>query len=538
MKTPYWFQTEAVQALYDHLAAPGCNPLIGLPTGTGKSFVIATFIEWTIRQWPDTRILCLTHVKELISQNYNELIELWPTAPAGICSAGLGSYDTNLSVVFGGVQTVVNRVESLGYRDLLIIDEAHLLSPKDETRYQLVIAELKKTNPNLRIIGLSATMWRLGQGHLIEGGLFTDVAYDMTSWINFNRLVEEGFISPLVTPTRNADGSRLTQYDLSNVHINGWQLNERELDAATNQEKLNYKICQEQIALAEGRKSCLVFCSSIAHSEAVAGTLRKLGETTVCVHSKKSDEDNAAALAAWTSGQIRWMVNKDKLTTGFNHRPVDFIGWMRPLVSSSLWVQGNGRGTRTSPDKINCLVADFCGNTERLGPINDPVIPRKPGKGNAGSIPIKVCPQCECFLHSAVRKCDNCGHIFEVVSKMDIVAGMSEIIRTADPVYQTFQVSHITYSLHEKSGRPSSVRCDYKCGHRTFSHWLLPEHGAWGRKKLTVWWKERFAGDLPETSAQTLEILNSPKERKTEKSICVIMNRKYPEIVKFELTNS
>jgi DNA repair protein RadD len=86
------YQQEAVYSVFRYFDAEkgnAGNPLILLPTGTGKSLVIAGFLDLLYKWYPNQRVMMLTHVKELIAQNYDKLMKVWPEAPAGIYSAGL-----------------------------------------------------------------------------------------------------------------------------------------------------------------------------------------------------------------------------------------------------------------------------------------------------------------------------------------------------------------------------------------------------------------------------------------------------------------
>jgi len=89
MITPRPYQLEAIDSVWNYfLNGHKGNPLILMPTATGKSIVIAFLIKRILECWPDQRILCLTHVQELIEQNYNKIKEAFPLCPAGIHSAG------------------------------------------------------------------------------------------------------------------------------------------------------------------------------------------------------------------------------------------------------------------------------------------------------------------------------------------------------------------------------------------------------------------------------------------------------------------
>ena len=103
------YQREAIDALYAYFQENTGNPILCIPTAGGKSLVMAMFIQEAITFYPTTRILIITHVRELISQNHDELLGLWPGAPAGINSAGLKSRDIESQVLFCGIQSVHKR---------------------------------------------------------------------------------------------------------------------------------------------------------------------------------------------------------------------------------------------------------------------------------------------------------------------------------------------------------------------------------------------------------------------------------------------
>src|SRR3569833_1561917 len=226
-----WYQTKAIDSIFNYNASGQVgNPVVAMPTATGISIVIAKFIHKVLTHWPRQRIIKLTHVKQLIEQNAKKMREVWPDVPLGIYSAGLSERDTIQPVVFGGVQSVVNCVERFGWRDLMLIDEAHLLSPKDNTSYQKIIYKLKSINPNLKVIGFTATPYRLGQGMITDDGIFTDICYDLTSLDNFNRLIDEGYLAPLIPRPTNIE------LDASSVGISKGDFKQNELQAAVDKD--------------------------------------------------------------------------------------------------------------------------------------------------------------------------------------------------------------------------------------------------------------------------------------------------------------
>ena len=193
-----YYQHEAVDALFHYLTVNGTgNPIIAMPTATGKSVVIAMFAERALNKYPNIKFLCVTHVKELVEQNYKRLKAIWPAAPAGINSASLKQRDFLHPIIFGGIASMRNDADKFGPVNVLIIDECHLLSPKAETMYQKFIADLRKINPMMRVVGLTATAFRMKQGSLTDEGLFTDICYDLTRPDDFVRLISEGYLSPI-----------------------------------------------------------------------------------------------------------------------------------------------------------------------------------------------------------------------------------------------------------------------------------------------------------------------------------------------------
>ncbi|MEM1346532.1 MAG: DEAD/DEAH box helicase family protein, partial [Pseudomonadota bacterium] len=129
------YQEEAIAALYRWFETETGNPLVVAPTGSGKSIILAEFTRRAVQEFPGTRVMVVTHVKELIAQHHAALLRLWPDAPAGIYSAGLGKRQAHAQILFAGVQSVARQVQRIGHVDLVIIDEAHLIPRARDTLY-------------------------------------------------------------------------------------------------------------------------------------------------------------------------------------------------------------------------------------------------------------------------------------------------------------------------------------------------------------------------------------------------------------------
>jgi len=530
MYTPYPHQDEARDAVFQYYAKGGTgNPVVAMPGGTGKSLVIAEFCKFVMQRWPRQRIMMLTHVKELIQQNAEKIRSQWPQVPLGVFSAGLGERDTHFPIIYGGVGSVVNCIEAFGWRDLLIVDEAHLIAPKENSDYQKIIAGLKLINPRLKVIGFTATPWRMGQGMITDGGMFTDICYDLCSIENFNKLLDDGFLSPLI-PKHTKEF-----LDTSKVKITAGEFNKHDLQEAVDKEDITYKACFEACEEGYDRLCWLVFASGITHAEHVAKILQSMGIDAAAVHSKMPTKQADDLILKYRTGQLRCLVNYGKLTTGFDHPPIDLIVHLRPTMSTALWVQMLSRGTRPSSAtrKENCLVLDFARNTIRLGPINDPVIPRKRVKGSIpGVAPVRICPACGVYNHARATICCACGVTFPKNEKLVAYAGTEELIRRETPVIKEFEVKNVVYNRHVKPGSPPMIRAQYFCGLQRFSEVICFEHGGYVARKARQWWQQVTGLFVsPPTTDEALKYIAQLKKPKT---IRVQTNRKYPEIISHE----
>jgi DNA repair protein RadD len=529
MLTPRPYQLEAEQSLWDYfIAGHTGNPLIALPTGTGKSLVIAWFIQHVMQQYPQSRIIALTHVKELIKQNSAKLAEIWPTAPYGIYSAGLKKKEHNWPIIFGGIGTVVNSLDKLGRFDLLLVDEAHLMNGKDDSMYGAVVTQLKAVNPFLKVIGFTATPYRTGQGLLTQSGLFTDVVCDYTNLRQFNRLIDDGYMCMLVPKRTN------TTLDVSKVPIRSGDFAKAELEQAIDHHGVTYNACRETLEFGSDRNCWLVFASGIKHAEHIAEMFTNFGVPAKTIHSKLDPAERDARIASYRAGNIRCAVTNNILTTGFDHPPIDLIVMMRPTLSTGLWVQMLGRGTRPSPEtaKQDCLCLDFAGNTPRLGPINDPVIPRKRKDGGTpGVAPIRICDKCGTYNHASATVCFMCGADFPRQVHIQASAGTDELVRTELPLVQQFKVDRVLYAKFT-SNNIDILKVNYICGIRDFNEIVCLEHPGYAGRMAMQWWKHRMGSEVAPPTVN--EALQWCSQLAVPASLWVDVNRKYPKVVKVE----
>lgn len=521
-----YYQVDAIQSVYDYFAKREGNPIIAMPTGTGKAVVIAGLLQRIFKDYPTQRILMITHVKELIVQNKDKLLTWWPTAPVGVYSAGVGRWDTDCPITFCGIQSVAKKAELFGHIDLVIVDECHLIGKSESSQYLTFLAKLYRKNPYIKVIGLTATHYRSGMGCLTEGVIFDDVCYDITDRASFARLVREGYLCPLVAK-RTAE-----QLDVTGVAKQGDDYVLKQLQAAVDLDPITQRAVAEIFSYGADRKSWLIFASGIEHAKHITDALIKLGISAVCIYGDMGDEARDDAVLGLKTGKYRAAVNYNVLTTGFDHPSLDLIAVLRPTLSTVLWVQMLGRGTRPAPFKDNCLVLDFAGNTQRLGPIDDPVKPTRPGAKRPGQgAPVRICPDCNTYVHASLVVCPECGYEFPRHIKIDNTATqVSPMSGPVMPLVEVFDVDKVEYRVHHKEGSPDSLQVLYTCGLRRFSEYICFEHPGYARVKARNWWKERSSLPPPES---IMEAIHSPPEEEP-RSIRVWVNSRHPEILSYE----
>jgi DNA repair protein RadD len=478
------YQNAAISSIYGYFQNNTGNPLVVIPTAGGKSLVMAAFIEGVLKAWPDQRILIVTHVRELIAQNHAEMIGLWPDAPAGIYSAGLGKREAQARVLFAGIQSIHRRAREIGHTDLVLIDEAHLIPGKSSTMYRRFLDALSAINPALKVIGLTATPFRLDLGMLHDGknALFTDIAYEAP----VRDLIDQGFLSPLVSK------QPATRLDVSKVGTRAGDFIARDLAAAVDQEATTRAAVSEIIEYGKDRKSWLAFCSGVDHARHVAEEFQRRGFTCRTIFGDTPKDERDAIIAAFKRGEIRALASMGVLTTGFNAPAVDLIALLRPTQSAGLYVQMVGRGTRLAPGKENCLVLDFAGNVRRHGPI-DLVRPKRPGENGGGEAPTKVCPMCESIVALSATECPDCGYEFPA-REVKIAPTAATLPVLSPKASQWLQVSGVSYSRHDKRGGRPSLKVTYSCGLATYSEWVCFEHQGYARQKAADWWRKRAPG--------------------------------------------
>jgi len=514
------YQQAAVDATFTYWREVGGNPILDLATGAGKSVINAEICKRTLEMYPGMRIICVTHQKELLEQNLERLLSLWPQAPVGIYSASIGRRDRNAQILFGGVQTIYNKLDEIGGAHLFIVDEAHTINPKSNTMYGRMFEDAKRHHENYRSLGLTATPYRLDCGLLYgdtDETMFDDIAYQ----VNVGELISRGYLSPVVPKAMR------TTFDMRAINYQGGDFNSSQVDQLVNTLDTNAAVVNEIVQVGHDRKSILVFASSIDHAEQLTHLLDGHGFGAECVTGSTSKGEREDMVRRFKNGELRCLVNVNVFTTGFDAPNVDLVALCRPTASPGLYQQMVGRGLRISPDtgKTNCLVLDFAGNVKRHGPIDDvqppPTKKRRSESDKVGDAPVKVCPQesCRTILPIQCSECYECGYVFPEPVETD------KIDRTADTRALLKNQGHFederaanlpgafcrtwTFERHEKQGAATSMKVGYYIPSVKKSapipEWVCFEHAGGARKMAERWWTAHGGQEpYPSTTSEAI----------------------------------
>lgn len=442
-----------------------------LPTGAGKSIIIAEFCRQSLEWWDDTRILVLTHQKELIEQDARKLLDIWPEAKIGLYSASLKIKDLSMPITFASIQSI-GKKKVMPF-DIILIDEAHLINNEETGLYRKFLSSMI----NSRIIGLTATPFRLGQGLLTEGknALFTDIIQP----VSILELQRDGYLAILRSKTT------FTKIDVSDVHVRGGEYIESELQEKVNVYTSNVAIVDEIIKSAAyyKRSHWLIFCAGVEHAQTICNLMQDAGIKAGCVTSKMEIWEREDMLDAFKQGKLTALTNANILTTGFDYPDIDLIAMLRPTKSPGLYMQMAGRGLRLKSQGGDCLVLDFAGNVETHGPIAYIKPPKAKTENGSGVVPMKECPECLEIVPASIRICPSCGYEFP---KEDKTWMLFDGDINGDGI-QRWTITTAIWSKTESrtSGKPM-LTCTYwtkESEYKQFTEFYLLWHNGYAQKK-------------------------------------------------------
>lgn len=387
------YQTEAVSATIQHFRKTNESAVIVLPTGSGKSLVIAELARLANR-----KILVLTHVKELVEQNYLKYSSYG--LKASIYSAGLKQKDNQQQVTFASIQSVARNLQDFTQEySLIIIDECHRVNlpsngseNQSDNQYQQIIKQLTKINSDIKLLGLTATPYRLGMGWIYKRhyrGIMRSEDPRPFEHCIFELPLRHLIKKKYLTPPTLIDAT-IEHYDFSALKTNTQgDFNNREVNQLLgNYQRITQGIIEQIIELGGNRKGIMIFAATVEHAQEIHRYLPSEQSALIIGATESKQRDDY--INRFKNKEIKFLVNVSVLTTGFDAPHVDFIAILRPTQSVSLYQQIIGRGLRLSEGKKDCLVIDYTGNDFDL---YQPEVGEK--KPNSQSQPVQVmCPNC------------------------------------------------------------------------------------------------------------------------------------------------
>lgn len=539
------YQTRATTELLDWFIGNEGNPILDAAVGSGKSVMLAWLCEHALTTYPGTRIIMLVPSRELLTQNLEKLIEIWPTAPVGIMSAAAGKKQLGYPITIATIGTLYKHAHNVGHVDLIIVDECHLIPGGEMGMYRQFFADLRKYCPDFRVIGATGTPFR-GNGEwltAVEQPLFHDIACRVT----MDELLASKYLAPLTTlPT-------VTQMDASGVRTSAGDYVVSELAKAIDRPHLVTAACAETVKLAADRKKWLLYCVTVEHARHVALELQSLGIACDMVTGETPKAERAELIERFRTGELRALVSVAVLTTGFNVPDVDCIVLLRNTQSPVLYVQIMGRGMRIADGKTDCLVLDFTDTIERLGPVNK-VKGRLPKK-TKGEAPVKVCDSCGTMNPISAATCKMCGAPFPVEESAphSVQASTALVLDVGKPRLVRYEISEVRYAKHQKPGKPDSLRVEYWSGmRRVASEWVCLDHDGYAQARAFEWLVKRWTSNfLPMSVSEAVSWINERyPTSKTESgyqnfiesghpiadpiAITINESEKYPSITKYE----
>lgn len=517
-----WYQQQAVDAVWDYLRHKDGAPCVVLPTGSGKTHVIAELCRQVVA-WGG-RAVVLAHVKELLQQTTDKLALCVDPDLVGVYSAGLDERTTHTPIVVAGIQSVYYRPEELGEFHLVVVDEAHLIPPNGTGRYRKFLTAQKTISPKARLVGLTATPYRMGCGWIVRDKVAEDELsnYDrlldtIVYEASVDRLIADGTLSAVIS--RNARKSP----DFSKVKTTRGDFDEGDIEKVLFRKNVLELACHEIAEETADRNKVVVFCNRRSSARKCAALLKNYdpqfdaavvdGDTSKndrnAIIKRFKNESVQTDLFGNESKPLKYVCNVGVLTTGFDAPNVDCVVMLRPTKSLALYQQIVGRGLRRAPNKANCLVLDYGGNVERHGPIDLPVVDAQTART------WKICPACATVVQKGYMVCPICGAEFpkpapaqpyDPNAKLtERASGAAILSEQEEPVVNEYEIEDVEYAAHYKAdappNKPPTLMVTYY--HHRFGRpvreWLCPEHSGWARRRFETWWSSKSKTRPPHT---------------------------------------
>ena len=307
--------------------------MVQMPTGTGKTMVLAELVKQLMMKDEGVRILIVAHRRELIEQ-----------IKATIKRMKMDS--RNITVE--SIQTISRRIDALDFiPSLVVIDEAHHALAKT---YKM----MWDAWPDARFLGLTATPCRL------NGKGFTDLFDVLVQSEDIPTFIKGKWLSTYDFVSIKSDG--VTQRLLDSLQKRGadGDYQNKEMDMLLNKRPSIERLYQSFEEYGKDRKG-IVYAINISHAKKIMELYQEHGIKAVAIDSKTPAAERQADIEAFKNGDIQVLVNVDIFSEGFDCPDVEFVQLARPTLSLAKYLQMVGRGLRVAKGKKNCVIIDNVG---------------------------------------------------------------------------------------------------------------------------------------------------------------------------------
>jgi len=481
--------------------------------GAGKTVMVCRLINRYFFE-TDRNFLILAHKEELVKQFHKTFREKTdvPDNEIGIACAGISNkVQIKKRIVIATRDTFINQLSKYQYCSMLVVDECHAISmDKKESRYYQIISDLQSKNEQLRILGTTATPFRMGLGFCYGNRNAGEVLFPrLNHCIKYEELKEKGFLMPLEGLAANTNA---LQKDIDGVKRNGDFVLEQLQDVMTKQIHLETAVEEIREHCQEFNRIC-VFCVGIDHAEALKDLL---GDECTTVHSKLTPIEREKNMRDWQEGRKRIITSINILVEGFDFPPLDCLVMARHTLSPGLYLQAVGRVIRTHPSKKRAFLLDLTDNTARFGTDLDNIKVKIPKKVSAEALKKfeKECPECNCWMHVARIECPDCGYIYPPTEReIEIATERPDLqsVKFEPEPPMVCDIFDVKFKRHKKKGKPDSMRVEYHDENPyqslLASEWVCLEHGGFASQKASEWWDKMTTGEdpVPKTVDEALD---------------------------------
>lgn len=524
--------------------------LLQAATGSGKTVMVVRMIQRYYYDHPDRRFLIIMHKKELAQQFITAFKKFTsiPDKDIGIACSGLQKTAViDQPITIASVQTLINKVDEFPGVDLVVVDETHRIGHDHKTRYRVLLNKLRQQRPQHKLIGVTATAYRLGHGMIYGDKCRPERANffpELTHRITYNSLVADNYLMELKGFVASSEA--ITE-DLENVRVDG-DYNLGQLgDVMSKTVHINSAVDGFEKYGMDHQSVC-VFACTIKHAEALCNAFKNRGHSAVVIHSKLQPLVRDANIRSWQSGEARIAVSINILIEGFDFPALSCLVFCRPTKSPTVFVQAIGRILRKAPDKKEALLIDLTNNTSNFGTdLDNPIFVIPEQKNGDGEAPVKTCPGelaggevCGCRVHASLIYCPECGFRFteNTIEEKDL--GKLEEVIFNEPEKHT--VKSVDYLEHQsKKSNKRLMKVVYHCGTILnpvdFYDWVcLPDfYTGYVVNKARKWWNNRTIEPFPETVEEAIFL---SEELDVPLIIQVIQKNGFGEITDYDFGKS